>query len=190
MRIILVSVFFIFAVYDLLYLMKLNRTKESSAINVTISILPPLRESNISAAPFFNPSHWLLTQADRAEAEANKKKQKKDETKKTKLYDKNTTIELVTSKGTKKLCRGKKCITIKGIIGNKLLLEEDNGTILIMKPSDKIFGNIKLLKLDNVQLIFLNENTKKEYTLKFFTYRQNKEHNKMDRKKQSKQNKG
>lgn len=154
----------------------LESTKESS-FHVHIAKLPLPQESNRSVAHFFDPKIWQQTQADRIRTV---KKKDVNLTKKP-AYDENTTVELVMKKGSKMLCRGKECMTIRGIISQMLLLQKGKGKIISIKPSDTIFDNVKLEKISDTKLLFVNTKNGEKYSLAFFAYRQKRENNETNR---------
>lgn len=167
----LLIVAFAIVLQQLWYLKHLLYQNDKPSFAVQIQKLPPIPEMNNTVLDFFSPDIWQLSEADRPKAI---KKDDSNQTQK-KLYDINTTVEMVLSKGRKKLCRGKKCLTIKAIIsGTILLLQEDNGTIIPLKPGDTVFKNVTLQHIYDTRLLFLNKDTNKTYNLEFFSYTQKK----------------
>ena len=128
------------------------------SVNIGKTILPP--EQNASIAGYFTPKNWLLTPADTASM----KKEEEEQT-----DDINATLQIVTQTGSRRICKGKKCITITGIVSNTLILEKDDNTTTL-KPGESIFGSIIFKGVQGTTLDFENNNTKERYHLKFFSY--------------------
>ena len=139
------------------------------AKHVHIKQLTLPKEENITIQPYFEPDNWLLTSADKASIP-------KNEPTETMENDSNTTLQIITQKGSRQLCKGKKCITIIGIVSDTLVLEIDKNATAI-KPGAYLFDCIIFKGLHGTTLNFENNNTKERYNLKFFSYVQHTETN-------------
>jgi len=173
LKVLFVIIIIIWALLEFWFMHDINKKVHAKRTNIKIEKLPPLLDKNSSSIIFFNDKIWELTEADIAEHI----KPKPPKTKEIAQPHKKPVVEIITKKGTKHLCKGKRCFTIKAIMENTLLLVDDKHKVISLKPSDIIFDVVRLVKLTDTQLWFENNKTKEKYHLKFFSYNTHKDKN-------------
>ena len=156
------------------FLNDLNKEQTLSSANIKIEKLSISKENNSSENKFFTRSLWKLTLADQL-----------SEDEEINEIDTNSTITIINKKNSKQICKGKKCITIKGFLSTTLLLDDGNQTILL-KPTQIIFDELKFIRYTDTKLYFENNQSGEEYELEFFSYKQPLDSNDTETKKDTK----
>jgi len=133
--------------------------------NTHIKLTKPINkiDQNTTTVTFFNPKYWVLTLIDK----------KEEIPKKTVIQetnDNNDTLQIIFQKGSRMLCKGNNCLSIKAILANILLLEKEK-KIISIKKSDVLFDVIIFKGSKGTTMYFENNETNETYKLKFFSYK-------------------
>lgn len=143
------------------FLLDLKDNQASSIKKINVDKAPVITDSNSSFIDFFDTDIWILTVADNTYLSENIEKEDTD--------DLNTTISLVSKKNSKQLCKGKKCVTIKGFVSDALILENET-KMFSLHLGETIFNTLKFVRYSDTELSFEDNQSGTIYKLLFFSY--------------------
>jgi hypothetical protein len=165
LKILFIIVVIAFIANEYWFLNNINKNPDLSTSNIKIEKLAFKKDTNNSKNDIFDTNLWKLTLADQTIG------------KEIESIETNNTISFINKKNNKQICKGSKCMTIKGFLSTTLVLDDGKETILL-KPGETIFNRLLFLHYRDTKLYFEDNQSGKTYELEFFSYKQLQDTNK------------